>query len=174
MTRSTAILPVLFFLLIPLVPRAFAGDLLRAADPWCPYNCEEADPHPGFMVEMARQVFEKHGIRVTYVTVPWAHAIYGTRTGQYDGIIGAGRIDALIEDRAVFRYYLHTTGMPDEFAEAGTAGMEKIYVAFSPELENARRFADMLTKGMTALRESGALLKILNSYGLEYWDEAEK
>jgi polar amino acid transport system substrate-binding protein len=82
---------VFVFLMTGFVPLVCSDDLLLAADPWCPYNCGETDPYPGFMVEIARAVFEKHGIRITYVTVPWSRAVHGTRTGQYDGVIGAGR-----------------------------------------------------------------------------------
>lgn len=252
---------ILLFLAIHPVSLALADDILLAADPWSPYNCGSEEEQSGFMVDIAREVFEKNGHRVIYVTVPWARAIYGTRIGQYDGIIGAGmtetpdfvfpdveqglachtfyvkkgtpwrydgpasldhvtlgvirnysygtlfdtyirqyqsdpakvqvisgetglelnvrklvtnRIDVLIEDRLVFQHYLHKTGIPDEFDEAGTADTEKIYIAFSPELENALRYADMLTRGMKELRKSGVLSEILKKYGLEDWSDAEE
>lgn len=245
-------------LMTGFVPQVYADDILLAADSWCPYNCGETDPDPGFMVEIARQVFEKNGIRVTYVTVPWTRAIHGTRTGQYDGIVGTGRsetpdfvfpgieqglachtfyvkkgnawrydgpasldqvtlgvirhysygllfdtyiqqhkndparvqvisgesglalnvrklvanrIDVLIEDRSVFQYFLHQTGVPDEFEPAGIAGLEPVYIAFSPNLADAPRYADILTREMIALRKSGALSDILKTYGLEDWSD---
>jgi polar amino acid transport system substrate-binding protein len=72
---------------------ASADDIILVADPWCPYNCNWNDENPGFMVEIAKYVFEQEGHTVKYFNVPWARAIYGTREGQYDGIIGAGRTE---------------------------------------------------------------------------------
>ncbi len=42
-----------------------------AADIWCPYNCDSKDERPGFMVELAKEIFQKKGINVQYVIVPW-------------------------------------------------------------------------------------------------------
>lgn len=251
---------LLLFLVLAIHPvsLALADDILLAADPWCPYNCDGQEEHSGFMVDIARAVFEKNGYRIIYVTVPWARAIHGTRTGQYDGIVGAGRnetpdfvfpdieqglashtfyvkkgnawrydgpasldqvtlgvirhysygllfdtyiqqhkndparvqvisgesglalnvrklvanrIDVLIEDRSVFQYFLHQTGLSDEFDPAGIAGLEPVYIAFSPNLADAPRYADLLTRGMIALRQSGALSDILKTYGLEDWSD---
>jgi polar amino acid transport system substrate-binding protein len=65
----------------------------------------------------------------------------------------ANRIDVLIEDQAVFQHFLHKTGIPDDFAPAGTAGMEPVYIAFSPILADACKYADMLTREIVELRK---------------------
>ncbi|EMS79936.1 substrate-binding periplasmic protein [Desulfotignum phosphitoxidans] len=261
MAKTLTRLLVLLVLAIHPVCLALADEILLAADPWCPYNCGGQEEHSGFMVDIARAVFEKNGHRVIYVTVPWARAIHGTRTGQYDGIIGAGRtetpdfvfpdieqglachtfyvkkgnpwqydgpasldhvtlgvirnysygtlfdtyirqhqadlakvqvisgesglalnirklvagrIEVLIEDRAVFQYFLHKKGIPDDFARAGTAAMEPVYIAFSPISADARKYADMLTREMAELRRSGALSDILKQYGLTDWRDVDK
>jgi polar amino acid transport system substrate-binding protein len=230
---------VIFFAFFIVSNLAFGDEIVLVADPWCPYNCGWNDENPGFMVEIAKDVLGQNGHAVKYFNVPWARAIYGTREGQYDGIIGAGRtetpdfvfpdielglarhtfyvtlgviknysygdlftvyiepnqdnpnrvqvisgekglalnihkleenkIEAIIEDQAVFQHYLREANIPNHFSEAGIASMEKVYIAFSPKLKKAHAYAEMLTKGMQALRKSGRLSEILQKYGLEDW-----
>ena len=247
---------IFFFVVVFMSSMAFADDIILVADPWCPYNCGCNDKNPGYMVEIARTVFERYGHTVRYFNVPWARAIYGTREGQYDGIIGAGptetpdfvfpdielgiarhtfyvkngnpwrydgldslktvtlgviknysygdlfnayivpnqdnpkriqvisgekglalniqkleenKVEAIIEDRAVFQHYLLKTNIPNIFSEAGVAYTEKVYIAFSPKLKKARAYAESLTKGMQALRKSKRLSRILKKYGIEDW-----
>jgi len=73
---------------------AAAKDLVIAADPWCPFNCEPGSDKPGYLVEIAKEVFEPLGHTVTYETVNWARALVTTREGQYDAVFGAARGDA--------------------------------------------------------------------------------
>jgi polar amino acid transport system substrate-binding protein len=61
------------------------------ADEWCPYNCAPNTDTPRFMIEIAQYAFERLGHTIRYEKIPWARAIRGTREGQYDGIVGAGR-----------------------------------------------------------------------------------
>lgn len=77
-------------LLAPLFPRAALADhLVLAADTWCPFNCDPRDERPGFMVEIARAVFEADGHSVEYVVMPWKRAVEEARNGRVDGVIGA-------------------------------------------------------------------------------------
>ncbi|MEZ5072366.1 MAG: transporter substrate-binding domain-containing protein [Bacteroidales bacterium] len=69
------------------------GEITLVADEWCPYNCAPETTDPGYLIEITREVFEARGIRVRYVTTTWSRAIYGTRTGAFDGIIGTGRLE---------------------------------------------------------------------------------
>jgi len=81
----------------------------------------------------------------------------------------AGRIDALVEDRAVFRYFLYQTKTPDQFVEAGAAYEEKVYIAFPPDHPHAQRYAEILSDAVVELRTSGKLDAILGKYGLRDW-----
>ena len=83
------ILPVLFSISI-----AGADTIIMAADRWCPVNCEPDSPRPGFMVEIAQQVFTKAGHTIEYRIVPWARAIEEANAGRINGIIGAFHGDA--------------------------------------------------------------------------------
>lgn len=65
-----------------------------AADPWCPYNCSADSKNAGFMVDIARKILAKHGVTVRYLEVPWVRALKGAKAGDYDGVIGASRMEA--------------------------------------------------------------------------------
>ncbi|RDE18802.1 hypothetical protein DV711_14375 [Motiliproteus coralliicola] len=69
-------------------------ELVLAADPWCPYNCEPGAESPGFMVELARAALAEDGIHVHYRTMPWTRAMQQARIGEVDGVIGAERFEA--------------------------------------------------------------------------------
>ncbi len=58
---------------------ARAETLLIVADPWCPYNCAPDSTKPGMIVEIVKKAFERHGISVTYETLPWTRAVEETR-----------------------------------------------------------------------------------------------
>lgn len=71
-----------------------AQTLTIGADVWCPMNCEPGTERPGYMVEIARAVFEPVGIEVVYEVMPWARAVEASRVGLLDGVIGALREEA--------------------------------------------------------------------------------
>jgi len=77
-----------------LLGTANAKDLVIAADPWCPFNCEPGSDRPGVMVEIAREVFEPLGYTVTYETINWSRALVETREGKFDAVFGATPGDA--------------------------------------------------------------------------------
>lgn len=64
-----------------------------AADEWCPYNCAPGDEKPGYIVEIARKIFETKGYRIIYRATPWESAVKAGRIGRYDGVIGATKVD---------------------------------------------------------------------------------
>ena len=75
----------------------------------------------------------------------------------------------LIEDRAVFQHYLYQANIPDQFAEAGVAYEEDVYIAFSPSHPHAAEYAGILSAAIVELRTSGKLDTILRKYGLHDW-----
>ena len=80
-----------------------------------------------------------------------------------------GRIDALIESKAVFEYHLFSTSTPNEFILAGVAYRENVYVAFSPAQPQSAEYAQLLTESITELRSTGKLAEILKKYGVTDW-----
>jgi polar amino acid transport system substrate-binding protein len=73
---------------------ARAETLTLVADAWCPYNCTPGDEKPGFLIEIAKRVFEPAGFQIDYKVMPWARAIRDTRAGRYSAIVGAIRSEA--------------------------------------------------------------------------------
>ncbi|MFN3699925.1 MAG: substrate-binding periplasmic protein [Alphaproteobacteria bacterium] len=71
-----------------------ADKIIIAADQWCSYNCDPNSDEPGFLIEMAKVAFERHGIEVEYQVIPWTRAIDEAREGNISGIVGAYITDA--------------------------------------------------------------------------------
>lgn len=71
-----------------------AESVTLRADQWCPYNCAPDAERPGYVIEIARQVFAPAHMQVDYALLNWARSIEDARAGHYDGIIGALHADA--------------------------------------------------------------------------------
>lgn len=78
----------------------------------------------------------------------------------------AGRIRAVIEDRAVMTYYLNQTNKTKEIIPAGILGGQPIFVAFSPKTPKSKEYAALYSQGVTELRNTGKLKEIMKKYSL--------
>ncbi len=87
---------ILFLLLLATVTVIFAQDTITlAADPWPPFNMDpKLSANEGFMIEIARAVYEPLGYKVVYVTMPWTKALKETEDGAYSAVVGAALEDA--------------------------------------------------------------------------------
>lgn len=84
-------LVVLAYLLISF-PSAISADTITVkADAWCPFNCEPGSDSPGYMIEVARVIFQKAGHELVYENMPWSRSIDHARKGKIDAIPGASR-----------------------------------------------------------------------------------
>jgi polar amino acid transport system substrate-binding protein len=86
-------------------------------DEWCPFNCQPDSTHPGAMIEIARTIFAKQGIKVDYKIMPWSEAISAVREGRYDGIVGTSRNDApdfVFPKYATAQMYTHFFTLPNK------------------------------------------------------------
>ena len=83
---------VIHFVLFPLV--ASADSLKLRGDQWCPINCARESDKPGYMIDIARAVFEPLGHTVDYDVVNWTRAMKMTRDGDFTAVIGASKLDA--------------------------------------------------------------------------------
>lgn len=72
----------------------FAETIVIVADEWPPFNCTPDTAEEGYMVEVARAVFEPRGCRVAYKVLPWKRALHEARQGRVNGVIGASKTDA--------------------------------------------------------------------------------
>jgi len=86
-----------------------------------------------------------------------------------------GRIDAWIEDNQVAQYNINRMKLEGEIVPAGTVGNElDVYIAFSPHVENARKYSRLITEGIERLRQSGDLKRILDAYGIGDWENGDR
>lgn len=71
-----------------------AETLVIAADDWFPMNGNPQSDFPGYMIEIAKEIFAKKNIDVQYELVPWERALNQTRKGLYNCVVGAYKKDA--------------------------------------------------------------------------------
>lgn len=69
---------------------ALADTITIRADEWCPYTCEPKADKPGYLIEIAKRVFEPAGHKVDYRLLPWPRAVSEVRNGAYNAIAGGG------------------------------------------------------------------------------------
>lgn len=73
---------------------AAAGTVTLVADEWPPFNMAPGGERQGYMVDIAREVFEPLGFTVEYRTMSWVRALDDVMAGVHDGVIGATRSEA--------------------------------------------------------------------------------
>ena len=57
------------------------GTFLITSDYWCPYTCDPKSSRPGFLVELAREIFEARGETVIYEALPLNRSYLQTEQG---------------------------------------------------------------------------------------------
>ncbi len=84
---------LLLFLLLSSL--ANAGQVITfRSDNWMPMNGDPSADKPGFLVELARAIYEPEGIKVDYAVMPYERSIQQVRAGKADCLMGAYRTDA--------------------------------------------------------------------------------
>lgn len=78
-----------------------------------------------------------------------------------------GRIDAIIEDKAVMAYYMKKFNLADQIRFAGETSREGLFVAFSPNVEESKTYSKIFDDGLSRLRRSGELKEIFSKYGVD-------
>jgi len=72
---------------------AHAQTISLEADYWMPFN-GDGKAETGYMIDIAKAVFEAKGITVAYTVTPWARAVADARAGKCTAVVGAGTDDA--------------------------------------------------------------------------------
>ena len=69
---------------------AFCAKVIKlTSDPYCPLICDpKKEGKSGYMVDVARAVFEESGYSVELYIRPWSRGILDVRYGKYDGLVG--------------------------------------------------------------------------------------
>lgn len=80
-------------------------------------------------------------------------------------------IDVAIEDENVFLYKTRELNLTGQYTNAGysTKSGIDVYIAFSPKIQESKKHAEIFSKGIRELKQSGELKKILAKYELKYW-----
>lgn len=89
MLKKGVLLSAMGLLLMTPATSALADTITFRGDLWCPYNCEPNSAKPGYMIEIAKEVFEKAGHTVDYQTMPWARTLEKVKAGEVTVAIGA-------------------------------------------------------------------------------------
>lgn len=88
------------FCVVNIPSRSFAEDIASSkvislsADLWMPYNGEPNSEKPGYVIEIAKAVFEPRGFVVEYQVAPWSRSIRAMMAGQITGIVAASQREA--------------------------------------------------------------------------------
>ena len=77
-----------------------ADTITAAGDPWPPF-LDPDHPQQGVAIAIAREAFKSQGHDLEFTFVPWARAIDGVKTGDYDALIGTW----WTEERTAFLKY---------------------------------------------------------------------
>jgi polar amino acid transport system substrate-binding protein len=64
-----------------------------ASDMWCPYNCDPKSDNPGFLIEIAKSIFEKQNIAIEYRLMSWSDSLEALENGEIHAIVGASKTD---------------------------------------------------------------------------------
>jgi polar amino acid transport system substrate-binding protein len=81
-----------------------------------------------------------------------------------------GRIEVVVDSEAAIRYVANNLNILDKIECAGYDDEPAfIYIAFSPNKPESTDYAKLLSEGISSLRRSGELEKILRKYGLNDW-----
>ena len=87
------VLSLILFLFVATGP-VKGNQVILSADLWCPYTCEPSADDKGILVDAIDSILQQSGHQLDYQLVNWARAIKMTRSGKYDGIVGAYISDA--------------------------------------------------------------------------------
>lgn len=67
---------------------ASAATISVRADSWAPYNEEPNSAQPGYMIELAKLIFEAKGHEIDYQLMPWTRSLAAVEKGTYDAVVG--------------------------------------------------------------------------------------
>ncbi|MEH6651055.1 MAG: transporter substrate-binding domain-containing protein [Motiliproteus sp.] len=77
------------------LPTVLLADTLRLGGmDRCPYICVSDQQRPGYMLEIAQEVFSRAGHTVEFEPLPWSRALRYVRGDHLDGIVGVLRRNA--------------------------------------------------------------------------------
>jgi polar amino acid transport system substrate-binding protein len=88
---------IILFLILTTFSNAHAETILLKSDKWCPFTCNPVhtkDKKQGYVVEVARIIFERKGHNVVFQIDNWTNSIESVRFGLATGIAATTKADA--------------------------------------------------------------------------------
>lgn len=81
-----------------------------------------------------------------------------------------GRVDVIIADPNVLSQKTMKMGVSEQIVKVGNTKIpDNVFITFSPNIAKSEEYAEIFTKGIRKLKDSGELEKIVAQYGLTYW-----
>lgn len=84
-----ALPPLLAALFFTSGALAEGGAITLVSDEYPPFNHLRNKDGEGYMIDIAREIFEKEGLKVEYVSLPWTRAVNETRLGAFNAIVAS-------------------------------------------------------------------------------------
>ena len=81
-------------------------------------------------------------------------------------LLASGRVDAVLEDETVVRYWADKLGLSAQIRFAGTEAELPLYCGLN---QNAAQLATLLDRGLRQMRQDGTLERLLTKYGIQHW-----
>lgn len=79
---------IIGILFIILNSQVWADVISLRSDLWCPYACDPKSDKPGYMIEIAREIFERQGHTIDYDVLNWARSVDEVKMGKYNALVG--------------------------------------------------------------------------------------
>lgn len=93
--RRLSLLRLGAFLVFACLALTAAGETVRLrADGWMPFNGRPQSAHPGYAIEVLRQILARHDIALDYQSMPWTEALQACAEGRIDAVVGANTTEA--------------------------------------------------------------------------------
>lgn len=147
-----------------------ADTILLVADEWCPYNCNPASGNEGYLVDIAREVFESKGHAVRYRIMPWKRSIATVADGTATGLIGASHAEVpdFIFPDCVLGYYTVTffTRKESRWKFSGVESLNGMRVAACAGYTYGRDIDAYINKSQRVILTSGDNAEAINVQAL--------
>lgn len=72
----------------------YSETIILTADKWCPFNCEPGSEKIGYMIEVAKVIFERKGHNIDYQVNPWIKSIDNVRHARATALVATTKLDA--------------------------------------------------------------------------------
>ena len=96
-----------------------------------------------------------------------AHALYVDTLEQAVEALLSSKADILFENEYVMSMFTLLNSIQDSFEVAGMMESGPVFVAFSAAIPESKEYADLLTKGLKAMKADGSWKALLEKYGVE-------